>query len=92
MENEIIYLLRQAILSAVSDAFGPTSFERTMRHAELCNVETAAALGQWRELLRFGYLEPLTGSGGKYVRLSERGRAGAEQRTDPFIWGVIALR
>lgn len=92
MESEIIYLLRQAILSAVSDAFGPTTFERVMRHAELCEAEPSAAFGQWRELTAFGYLEILDGSGGRYVRLSERGRNALHHRTDPFIWGVIALR
>ncbi len=92
MESEIVYLLRQAVLSAVSDAFGPTTFERVMRHAELCDAEPSAAFGQWRELTIFGYLETLDGSGGRYVRLSERGRRALLHRTDPFIWGVIALR
>ena len=92
MESELIYLLRQAILSAVADSFGPTTFERAMRHVELCEADVAAALGQWRELIRFGYLEPLTGSGGRYVKLSGRGTAGLERRSDPFLWGASALR
>ena len=92
MESELVYLLRQAILFAVADSFGPTTFERAMRHVELCEAETDAVLGQWRELIRFGYLEPLTGSGGRYVKLAARGSAGLEQRTDPFLWGAAALR
>ena len=51
-------------------------------------------LREWRELEKHGYLEPLPGSSGKYLRLTEKGAAQAEYRpgaADPFIHGVKAM-
>ena len=90
MEAEIVFILRQAILIAVRDAYGPTTLERALRHSELFGAE----LREWRELEKHGYLEPLPGSSGKYLRLTEKGATQAEYRpgaADPFIHGVKAM-
>lgn len=94
METETTYALRQAILIAVNDAFGPINFERACRHSELYGIDTAMILDQWRILVKAGYLEPLDGSDGKYVRLSAKGAAQVSfvpGKADVFIHGVKAL-
>lgn len=51
-------------------------------------------LDQWRILVKAGYLEPLDGSDGKYVRLSAKGAAQVSfvpGKADVFIHGVKAL-
>ena len=94
VEAEIVFILRQAILIAVRDAYGPTTLERALRHSELFGAEPEAVLREWRELEKHGYLEPLPGSSGKYLRLTEKGATQAEYRpgaADPFIHGVKAM-
>ena len=94
METEIVFILRQAILIAMRDSYGPTTLERALRHSELFGAEPEAVLREWRELEKHGYLEPLPGSSGKYLRLTEKGATQAEYRpgaADPFIHGVKAM-
>ena len=94
MENETIYALRQAILIAVNDAYGPINFERACHHSELYGIDTTMILDQWRNLIKAGYLETVDGSNGKYVRLSAEGASQVSfvpGKADAYIYGVKAL-
>lgn len=91
MESDLVYLLRQSILMSVAAAYGPVTFERAMRHPELAGAESTVVLGQWRELVKLGYLEELPGSDGRYVRLSRKGDEATRLHSDPVIWGASAL-
>ena len=85
MENETIYALRQAILIAVNDAYGPINFERACRHSELYGIDTTMILDQWRNLIKAGYLETVDGSNGAAQVSFVPGKA------DVYIYGVKAL-
>ena len=94
MENETIYALRQAILIAVNDAYGPINFERACRHSELYGISATMIFDQWRNLIKAGYLETVDGSNGKYVRLSAKGAAQVSfvpGKAEAYIYGVKAL-
>lgn len=64
------------------------SQEPAIRHAD-----PSKALDEFEELKCLGYIEAVPGFGGRYCRISEKGRKQLLEdfQQDPYIWGPGAL-
>lgn len=93
METDTIYAIRQGILIAVRDAYGPATCERIQRHNELFGVSENSLSREFKQLLKEGYIEAVPFAKG-YFRLTDRGAMETDfhpGQADPFVWGPRAL-
>lgn len=93
-----VYALRQALLRDFKRYDGTP-----IGAAELAQISVAlpvryappgAAETECRELTLMGYLEPLPGWGGVYLRITQKGleQLAPEFPHDVFVWGPSAVR
>lgn len=93
METDAVYAIRQGILIALRDSYGPATSERIQAHNELFGVSENSLSREFRALLKEGYFEAVPFARG-YFRLTEKGAAETDfhpGRADPFIWGAKSL-
>lgn len=94
MENDKVYRLRRALLTAVADYVNPVNLDYVLVHPELLGVAPDAALDQWKGLIENGYLKALPGTGGEYATISDLGMAQlpTSSRRDykAYVWGRLA--
>ncbi len=93
METDAVYAIRQGILIALRDSYGPASCERIQRHNELFGVSENSLSREFKALLKEGYFEAVPFARG-YYRLTEKGAMECDFHpggADPFIWGPRSL-
>lgn len=100
-----IYAIRRGILRSLKEcvvggninAAAPMTADELIQLAPNTEIRFAApedVRAEWQELKNFGYIEPISGFGGAYCRISQKGleQLSIEFDQDYFIHGPAAIR
>ena len=98
MPSSSPYPVRQAILrdmkAARSAPLCADDLPQISAEPAILNAPEGVPQAEFRALQEMGFLCPVPGFGGKYCRISEKGRRqlAPEYPQDPFVWGPSAAR